>query len=266
EGVHPVVSLEGPALPSLALRQCGLAIAEDLRARKVFYLTHVSALEIDGRRRSHLSADEAAELLAANVVLNVEGAVLEDAIRANRRSGSEFALLAGTPGAIFNEVFTHIGSGTLFTEAYPNVFRPARLSDVYDIGLLLKPYEEDGSILPMTEERIAEGIEHFFVFTVNDAVVAAARLIDYGVAAEVGKFCTLPRFRGRGRARKLALCLIERARALGKEYVFALSTSSEMWSFFRSLEFIEVARESLPESWRTQYDFTRPSKAFRLDL
>ena len=37
-----------------------------------------------------------------------------------------------------------------------------------------------------------------------------------------------------------------------------------MWEFFLSLGFQRVARESLPEDWRRQYDMHRDSRAFRM--
>ncbi|MCH8077986.1 MAG: amino-acid N-acetyltransferase, partial [SAR324 cluster bacterium] len=77
---------------------------------------------------------------------------------------------------------------------------------------------------------------------------------------------TLPRYRGKGRARELARQLIAEAGAQGYRGVFALSVDERMWEFFLSLGFQRVARESLPEGWRRQYDMNRDSRAFRMKL
>jgi N-acetylglutamate synthase-like GNAT family acetyltransferase len=132
--------------------------------------------------------------------------------------------------------------------------------------LLMSPSIKAGNVLSVSEEAVAHDIDQFYVYCVNDAIIASAKLIDYGAAAELGKFCTLPRYRGRGRARKLARNLIQRAREEGKVYVFGLSTSKEMWDFFKDLGFTETPRETLPDDWKRNYDFNRPSRAFRLDL
>jgi len=50
------------------------------------------------------------------------------------------------------------------------------------------------------------------------------------------------------------------------EYVFALSINEKMWTFFKNLGFSEVERKELPQQWQNQYDFSRPSRAFRLVL
>ena len=77
---------------------------------------------------------------------------------------------------------------------------------------------------------------------------------------------TLPRYRGKGRARELARHLEQEAREAGVERLFALSTDERMWGFFLSLGFSETPREQLPEAWRTQYDLNRPSHAFVKEL
>ncbi|MFN8392726.1 MAG: GNAT family N-acetyltransferase [Bdellovibrionota bacterium] len=243
-----------------------LDTAQDFSARKVFFLSSVRGLEVDGVLQSHPSENEIRQFLDSACSINIGKEQLAFIQEQFVDRGIEIALLEGKSGNLFQEIFSHIGKGTLFTEDYPNVIRRAELADVIDIAVLMKPSVAAGVILPVPEDEIAAHIESFFVYTVNGAIVASARLADYGEGCELAKFSTLPRFQGKGRARQLAIEMIEAARKLKKQYVFALSIEPKMWQFFEALGFHEAPRESFPLGWREGYDLHRPSKGFRLDL
>ncbi len=243
-----------------------LDIAEVLNSTKVFFLSDFRGLEINGHFHSNPNSAQITEFLSKPETINIGAERLQFIQAQNIERGIEIILLEGKSGSLFKEVFTHRGAGTLFTQDYPNDVRKGELKDVTDISLIMKPYIMSGEILPITEDDIARSIDNFYVFTINGAIVASAKIVDYGEVAELGKFCTLPRFQGKGRARKLAQKLIEEAKALNKKYVFALSIEPKMWQFFESLGFYEIPRETLPENWKKNYNFKRPSKALRFDL
>ena len=56
------------------------------------------------------------------------------------------------------------------------------------------------------------------------------------------------------------------ARRAGKKTVFALTVDPKVAFLFRGLGFVEADRHSLPEDWQKKYDFSRPSRAFVLEL
>lgn len=261
----PVLAFaEAAGQPAASLCAHAVAVAAAYDADRLFYISKERGVLLDGVMQSHLAPDEVAGILEDRDELNLDPELLKQLHQANKEHGFEIAILDGTPGSLFQEIFTHKGRGTLLTDDYPNVIRRGKLSDVFAVSRLLRPYIENGTILPVTEDEIAEHIASYYVYTVNDALVAAAQLIDYGNACALSKFCTLPRYQGKGRARQLAKKMISTARRRGKEYVFALSISPPMWTFFTKLGFSEVPRESLPGEWRKDYDFARPSKAFAL--
>lgn len=243
-----------------------LEAAARLQAVKLFFVSTVRGLEIDGKLQSHPTPEELRSILAGAGTLNIPQDELAFMVEQRERRGIDLVLLQGSSGSLFQEIFTHRGKGTLFTKDYANIVRRGRLSDVTEIALLMRPYIASGSILPVDEEDLAREIESYFVYTVNGAIVATAKLADYGGAAELAKMCTLPRFQGRGRARRLAEMMIEEARARKLDYIFSLSIEPKMWQFFLGMGFDEVPRESLPAKWAESYDFSRPSKAFRLQL
>ena len=178
----------------------------------------------------------------------------------------DIVMVQARRGAIYEEVFTHAGSGTLFSREYKNILRVATESDVRDIMAIMQPYIVEGALKLMTEDELLSIVDQFMVYAVNDQIIAAAALIQFGSACELAKLCTLPRFQARGRAKDLVRALIERARTQGSEYVFALTVSSYVCDFFERLGFYQISRESLPQSWKIGYDLSRQSKAFRFDL
>jgi len=248
------------------LTRAALLIAENVGADKIFFLGRERGLFMGDKFLSHLHPEVLGKHLQEKNSFNIETDKLDLLMQASVRTGVEVVLVNSDMGSLFEEIFTHRGSGTLLTSDYPNIIRLGQKSDLRDLFMLIKHEMLAGSILPLSEETLADNINDYFVFTVNGSIVAAATLIDYGHAAELAKFCTLPRYQGKGRAMQLAKNMIEKATEEKKEYVFALSINEKMWTFFKNLGFSEVDRKVLPQQWQNQYDFSRPSRAFRLIL
>jgi len=236
-------------------------ICSAIKVEKSFLISEHRGIEIDGIFYSHLTPGDH-DRFGIESEVNIGWDSLEHIIESQQKFGFEIILLDNDPGSLFEEIFTHRGRGTLFTENYPNIIRKAEPKDIQDILLILRSYFEDGKIVLIDEESISKSIADFFVYTVNGAIVATTKLTDFGESAELAKFATLPRYQGKGRARELARHMIEVAWDQGKKQVFALSIEESMWRFFLQLGFKEIDRQELPEQWRKQYDFTRPSKAF----
>lgn len=247
--------------------QLALELATHFEAKRIYFLSSKKkGLRINDKFYSHLSSEEIANFLQQGAQMNIDRSRLQFFLENNQRFGIEFVLLQGESGGLFQEIFTHRGVGTLLTNAYTNVIRKAEWSDITDIFLLIKHHVHTGAILPLSEAEIGQMLDRFFVYSVNHSIVAVAKLNDYGDCAELGKFATLPRYQGKGRAFELAEYMIQIAREENKKMLFALSTVPKMWHFFAKLGFYKTERENLPISWKENYDFSRPSKAFRLDL
>ena len=236
---------------------------EEAGVRKIFLISEVEGLTVGGRLQSHPNMSEIANFLQdlGKYEINIPLPLLSAIYDCLKKSSLEVVILSSNKGSLYQEIFTHQGCGTLFSQDYPNVIRRAVREDTHSISLLMKPAVEDRLVLPLSEDDIARSVEHYSIYTVNGEIVAAARLTDYGSMVEMGKFSTLPRFRGRGRAQELAMHLLEEAKAQGKQAVFALSTNPKMWEFFERLGFSHIDRSKLPEEWSRNYDFNRKSKA-----
>jgi len=242
----------------------GANLAAQLGAHKLFLVGQRLAPLIGGMERSHLLADEIPalhdRLAAQEGVPHVD--VLPFVGESIRRGIPDIVLLEGKPTELFREVFTHDGAGVLFNRVVSAHIRQAQIKDITDISLLLKPEVEAGHIRPVDENQIERDIHLYWVYEIDGLLVGVARLKLYEDMAEMAQFATLPRYRGKGRARELALRLIRAATDLGVHGVFALSVDPRMWRFFESLGFQDTPREALPATWRAGYDMSRPSRAF----
>lgn len=241
-----------------AIMHCAVCLG----AVKVFFPGEEAGLYLEKRLRSYPTAQELDEALEMRKDTNLSESRLRFLAAQQRLHAVDMVIAQAKRGAIFREVFTHSGAGTLLTREYPNILRPARETDVRDIMAMMTPYIESGSIKPVTEESLLRAIPTFTVYSVNDQIVAAAALIPHDDCYELAKLCTLPRYQARGRARDLVRALQEQTRQDGKRALFALTVSHFVGDFFERLGFSAVDRQSLPESWKANYDFTRPSKAY----
>lgn len=242
----------------------GREIAVSLGARRLLLVSSTAQAILGDEERPHLTRDEAAALAEAGP--DERSRAWRSILEVIDAGVPGVVVLEGRPGVVFEELFTHVGAGVLVGGPLVEEVRRATLADAADISLLLRAEMERGVVRPVTEEALLATVEEHLVYAIDGFVVGTARLAPYGPWAELSRFATLPRYRGRGRARRLGLALIDRGIELGYSDLFALSIDERMWRFFESLGFEACARESLPETWQRGYDFTRPSRAFHRRL
>lgn len=145
--------------------------------------------------------------------------------------------------------------------------RRARPSDAEGLLAMLEGPIASGSILPVTADEIRMDARNYFIYQVGGQAAGCAYLKSHGAAtAELSKICTAPQFKGRGVSGQLIRAMTNVAAALGKQYVFALSTDPTMCRVFERLGFRFIAREHLCPEWRRQYNLDRPSRAFYLPV
>ncbi len=265
-GAAPFVALQD--MPeNLAGRQVLESVVIELLValgcEKVFFPSEESGLYIDGVFKSYPPVEKVRSALDSGATFNLPVERVRFLVEQQERHGIDLVLVRARRGAIFEEVFTHAGSGTLFTQEYPNILRAANDSDVRQIMAIMQPYVAEGALRPVTEEELLGSIRSFMVYSVNGQIVCAAALKPYGDSCELAKLCTLPRFQARGRARALVLALVDEARRQGKSSIFALTVQPYVGEFFERLGFVPVEREALPDDWKRGYDFSRPSKAYQ---
>lgn len=266
QGCTPVISCAGGEKEGLeSAYQVAADLALNLEAKKLFLIHDRSEELRDALPRTHLQASELENLVKNPPVPDLAG-VLELIARYLEAGIPDIVLISAEPMGLFREVFTHDGAGMLFNRSARSQIRPGRMDDVTDISLLLRPEHDSGNLRLVNENQIEAHIDQHFVYEIEGLLVGSVRLKPYGDWAELSQFVTLPRYRGKGRARELALHAEAEAKSRNTQVMFALSIDSRMWEFFKLLGYKECPRDELPPAWAAKYDFSRPSKAFKKEI
>ena len=261
--VVPIVSpvAFGPDGKSLRVNSDLLAaeLAEALHATKIIYLTPSGGLEIDGKVRREISVD------ALRTILTDKPELIAEPAR-SKAAHAVKAIESGTPrvhivdGRIFdgliNEIFSSEGVGSLVYGNDYQQIRQAKRSDVRLIYNLTRNAVRREELIHRTQQAIEKNIDQFFVFEIDENIIACVTLYfypDMPELAEVGSLYVLPFYHNRGIGKKMVdyACLMAKER--GATRVIALSTQS--FGFFSNvLGFEETTKEVLPEARLKLYD------------
>jgi amino-acid N-acetyltransferase len=261
--VVPLVSpmAFGPDGKSLRVNSDLLAaeMAEALHATKIIYLSPHPGLEIDGEVRREVSV-EALKAILAEKPERIAESSLSKATYAVR------AIETGTPrvhvvdGGVFdgllNEIFSNEGVGSL---VYGNDYQQIRKATRRDVRLvynLTRNAVRREELVHRTQQAIEKNIDQFFVFEVDEALVACVTLYFYAdqpETAEVGSLYVMPFYHNRGIGKKMVEFACLQAKERGAKKIIALSTQS--FGFFTNVcGFEESTKEILPEARLKLYD------------
>jgi len=261
--VVPVVSpiAFGPDGKSLRVNSDLLAaeLAEALHATKIIYLTPQPGLEINGEVRRDISVDALRTLLKEHPEQLGETS-LSKAVHAVK------AIETGTPrvhivdGRVFdgllNEIFSSEGVGSLIYGNDYQQIRKAQRRDVRLIYNLTRNAVKREELIYRTQKAIEENIDQFFVFEVDENIIACVTLYFYpGKAhlAEIGSLYVLPFYHNRGIGKKMVEYACMMAKERGANTAIALSTQS--FGFFTSVcGFEETTKDILPDARLKLYE------------
>ena len=166
---------------------------------------------------------------------------------------------------MYEELFSFIGAGTLFTETPYGHVQPISIDDFEEVEALIMRGQSEGSLLSRSEEQIAKILPSCFGYRIGDEHLAGicALLTDpyrRERAGEITALYTLTRFQGEGVAVELVKEVVSEARARMLRYVFACTSEERAARFFSRLKFRRVgATEVPPSKWRG-YDRARIAK------
>jgi len=159
-----------------------------------------------------------------------------------------------------DELFTYGGSGTLFTRERYVVVRRLCLDDYDAADDLIARGVAEGFLAPRPPHEIERVLTSGFGAFVEGrhlAGIGALLVTPQARAAELASLYTLTRFLGEGVGHHLVMHALERARALGCDYVFACTISDRVAGFFERSGFRRVEPDQIPaEKWR-DYDPAR---------
>jgi amino-acid N-acetyltransferase len=196
-----------------------------------------------------------------------QGELLDAAAQACKGGVSRAHIVSyAEDGALLTELFTRNGGGTLVAQEQFEQVREANIEDVGGLLDLISPLEEQGILVRRSREVLEREITQFSVVEREGMIIACAAL--YPIAdSQTGELACLavnPEYRHGGRGDELLERIEERARALGLNTLFVLTTRTAHW--FRERGFVPSGVERLPSARASLYNYQRNSKIFEKGL
>jgi amino-acid N-acetyltransferase len=166
------------------------------------------------------------------------------------------------PGDVYEELFSFIGAGTLFTEMQYGFVRPVSIDDFEEVEALIVRGQTEGHLLPRTPEQIAQILPSCFGYRIGDEHLAGiCSLLTEPYrrdrAGEITAMYTLTRFQGEGVAAVLVREILREARARRLQYVFACTSDDRVAGLFSRLGFKRVSAREVPAAKWRGYDSSR---------
>ncbi len=255
-----VLGISGPA----AFPRHPIELAASLRIPKVVLVDPRGGLEAPGGRLSFVDENVLETVLREG---QAEWTGLGDrrgllvAVREALASGVEQVNVCA-PDGIAEELFTYVGSGTLFTEGDYTRVGPLGMDDFAQAERLLERGERAGLLKMRTPEEVTSVLAAGFGVTVcgrHLAGVAGLLTAPYAEdrAGEIVGLYTITRFKGEGIGERLVERILAEAESMGLDYVFAVTLDERAQQFFERMGFVRVESDRVPAAKWKGYDARR---------
>ena len=165
-------------------------------------------------------------------------------------------------GSLLMEVFTHDGIGTMVVDEKLESLRQATADDIGGVLQLIEPFERDGTLVKRDRTEIERDIGDYTVIEHDGVIFGCAALYPYpeSKTGEMAAFTVSPQVQGQGDGERILKRVEQRARALGLESIFVLTTRTMHWFIKRG--FVQVDPDWLPEARKRKYNWDRRSQVF----
>jgi len=152
------------------------------------------------------------------------------------------------PRDVYEELFSFVGAGTLFTEMQYGFVRPVSIDDFEEVEALIVRAQDEGHLLPRSPDQIARILPSCYGYRIG---------YRRDRAGEITAMYTLTRFQGEGVAAVLVREILKEAEARRLKYVFACTSEDRVGGFFSRLGFKRVSHREVPTAKWRDYDSTR---------
>ncbi|MCM2679452.1 amino-acid N-acetyltransferase [Echinimonas agarilytica] len=169
-------------------------------------------------------------------------------------------------GALLQELFSRDGIGTQFVNESAEQMSQADISHIGGILDLIRPLEQQGVLVRRSREQLETELEHFLVVERDGLVIGCVAVYPFADqnCAEFACLAIHPNYRAAQRGDMLLKAAVQRARKMGFESLFALTTTSIHW--FLEQGFVMAELEDLPPSKQQLYNLQRRSKILQMSL
>ncbi len=257
---------------NLAMEEVATSVATALQADKLIFLT-----EVPGIRTRPLEAPgddnpidtelplAAAEQLLAELPPATQptdtGFYLQHCVKACKNGVERSHIIPfAVDGSVLLEVYVHDGIGTMVVDEKLESLREATVDDVGGILQLIEPFEKDGTLVKRSRTEIERDVGNYTVIEHDGVIFACAALYPYPEAktAEMAALTVSPQSQGQGDGERVLKRVEQRARAMGLDSIFVLTTRTMHWFLKRG--FVQADPDHLPEARRRLYNWDRKSQ------
>jgi amino-acid N-acetyltransferase len=253
---------------NLTMEDVATSTAIALRADKLIFLTEVPGIrenpqDVDAAIDTELALAEAKRMLAslpAPTQPSDAAFYLQHCVRACEGGVERSHILPfATDGALLLEVFTHDGIGTMVVDEKLESLREATVDDVGGILQLIEPFERDGTLVRRERTEIERDIANYTVIEHDGVIFGCAALYPYPEArtGEMAALTVSSQVQGQGDGERILKRIEQRARSMGLDSIFVLSTRTMHWFIKRG--FVQVDPDRLPEARKRKYNWDRRS-------
>ena len=253
---------------NLSMEDVATSTAIALQADKLLFITEIAGIHEDVTdAESPIDTELAladAQRLLTSMPLPTQptdvGFYLQHCVKACRGGVERSHILPfAVDGALLMEVFTHDGIGTMVVDEKLESLREATADDIGGVLQLIEPFERDGTLVKRDRTEIERDIGHYTVIEHDGVIFGCAALYPYPETktAEMAALTVSPQVQGQGDGERMLKRVEQRAKAMGLESIFVLTTRTMHWFIKRG--FVQVDAEWLPEGRKRKYNWDRRS-------
>ncbi|WP_225785481.1 amino-acid N-acetyltransferase [Xenophilus sp. Marseille-Q4582] len=257
---------------NLTMEEVATSVAVSIQADKLIFLTEIPGIAMDATRPvddenpidTELPLDAAKKLLATLPAAQQPtdtSFYLQHCVKACEGGVERSHILPfSVDGALLLEIYVHDGIGTMVVDEKLESVREAEVDDIGGILQLIEPFERDGTLVKRSRTEIERDIHQYTVVEHDGVIFGCAALYPYPEAktAEMAAVTVSPQSQGQGDGEKLLKRIELRARALGLDSIFVLTTRTMHWFIKRGFQ--QVSPDWLPEARKKKYNWDRKSQ------
>lgn len=264
-------SLTGEAF-NLTMEEVATSVAVALQADKLIFVTEIPGIRVrpfdppgeDNPIDTELSLADAQAILAQapTPTQPTEPAFyLQHCVRACLGGVERSHIIPfAVDGSLLLEVYVHDGIGTMVVDEKLENLREATPDDVGGILQLIEPFERDGTLVKRSRTEIERDIANYTIIEHDGVIFGCAALYPYPEAktGEMAALTVAPQAQGQGDGERLLKRIEQRARLMGLQSIFVLTTRTMHWFLKRGFQ--PVSPDWLPEARKRKYNWDRRSQ------
>ncbi len=259
---------------NLTMEDVATSVATALQADKLVFITEVPGIRIrPGEPESEDNPIDTELPLATAEKILAEAAQAKDpsdiafylqhCVKACKDGVERSHIIPfAVDGSLLLEVYVHDGIGTMVVDEKLEELREATPDDVGGILALIEPFERDGTLVKRGRTEIERDVANYSIIEHDGVIFACAALYPYPESrtAEMAALTVSPQSQGQGDGEKILKRIEQRARAMGLDSIFVLTTRTMHWFLKRG--FVRADAEWLPEARKRKYNWDRRSMVF----